>query len=287
MGKTIISWATQTINVVSGCSKPIEIDPDTGKRMVSPECVHCYAESLSLWRGWTDKPWTEANAKQNIRLRPERFREIARLPVKRAKLPSQRERIFICSMGDIFHKSVPDSFLRELWKYLVEYPHVFQLLTKRGDRAANWPGPWPEHIWLGVTCGTPKTRWRVDALRDSGAKVRFVSGEPLLESMGRPNMRGIHQWIVGGESGRGYRPMDMQWARDVRDQCKAEGVAFFYKQKAAYVTEREPWLVEKDGSRWYWRQFPGELCPPVPVGETERNVVELPVIHSKSQGGLF
>jgi protein gp37 len=271
MGKTIISWATYTVNLVSGCSKPIETDSLTNKRFISPECVRCYAESMSLRRGWSTKPWTEANAAENVRLRPERLRDIRRIVVRPPVLPpSLRERIFICSMGDIFHDQVPDSFLREMWDVLIATPHIYQLVTKRPERAAKWPGPWPDHIWLGATCGTPKTAHRVDALRDSGAKVRFVSGEPLLEDMRRPNMAGIHQWIVGGESGSGFRPMNMQWARDLRDQCKDEGVAYFFKQDAAYVTETRPWLVERDGTANYWRQFPGELAPPVPVELTPK-----------------
>lgn len=266
MGETIISWATRTCNVVSGCSKPIETDADTGRRFISPECLHCYAETLSLKRGWSLKPWTDQNIKENLKLRPERIRETARVAVQPTWLPpSERERFFICSMGDIFHASVPDSFLEQIWPYLVNYPHIYQLLTKRPERAAEWPGPWPDHIWLGTTCGTPKTAHRIDYLRGARARVKFVSAEPLLASMKEVDFAGIDQVIVGGESGSSYRPMKMQWAREVRDLCMRDGIAFFYKQDAAYMTETRPYLEEEDGTCWQWRQFPGELSAPVEV----------------------
>ena len=266
MGETIISWATHTCNVVSGCSKPIETDERTGKRFVSPECEHCYAEALSLRHGWSRKAWTGPNIQENLKLRPERIREVTRVPVQPVEyLPSERQRFFICSMGDIFHRAVPDRFLEQIWPYLLDYPHIYQLLTKRPERAAEWPGPWPDHIWLGTTCGSSRTKHRIEHLRRSRAQVRFVSAEPLLDSLLPLDLAGIDQVIVGGESGPGFRPMDMQWAREVRDRCVAEKVAFFYKQDAAYVTETRPYLVEPDGSCWSWRQFPGELADPARV----------------------
>jgi protein gp37 len=266
MGRTIISWATYTNNVVHGCSKPIEVDAITQKRFVSPECVHCYAENLSLKRGWTQKPWTEPNEESNVSLHPERFKNF-RVAVKPKHLPpSMRERFFVCSMGDIFHRCVPDSFLQDLFTWLVKYPHIYQLVTKRPERAADWPGPWPPHIWLGTTCGTVRTKHRIDHLRRSGAQVRFISAEPLLDDLAAElDLSGIHQVIVGGESGSGYRPMSMQWARNIKNLCVEKQVAFFYKQDAAFRTEERCYLVEDDRTCWQWRQFPGELTPPVQV----------------------
>jgi protein gp37 len=278
MTKTIISWATFTNNVVHGCSKPAAIpheslpyvdyayDEKWTRPGTSCECVNCYAETLSNRRGWTPAPWTEDNAGENVQLHPERFRDIGKLPVKPTHLPpSQRERMFICSMGDTFHRLVPDSFLRELWGWMVKYPHIYQMLTKRADRIARWEGPWPDHIWAGATCGHPMTKWRINALRDSGAKVRFVSMEPMTASMLPLNLAGIHQVIVGGESGPGFRGMHMQWVREVRDACAEQGVAFFMKQDAAFRTEKRCYLVEEDGRCMQYRQFPGELSAPVEV----------------------
>lgn len=267
MTKTIISWATYTNNVVHGCSKPIETDQETGRRFVSPECVRCYAENLSLRRGWTYKPWTEPNAIHNVKLHPDRIPHFRRVPVKSTHLPpSQRERFFVCSMGDIFHRLVPDSFLRKLFAEMAATPHIYQLVTKRPERAAEWEGPWPDHIWLGTTCGTLQTLHRVDHLRRSKAKVRFISAEPLLDDLASGlNLEGIDQVIVGGESGADHRGMDMQWARNLRDLCRDHKKAYFHKQDAAYRTEQRCYLVEEDGSCWQYQQFPGELTDPKQV----------------------
>jgi protein gp37 len=266
MNDTIIGWATRTLNPVHGCSKPVETDPLTGDRFLSPECEHCYAERLSNKFGFTPRKWTIPNEAVNVQLHPERLREIPKLPVKPTHLPpSQRERIFICSMGDTFHRLIPDSFLDELFDVMNEYPHIYQILTKRPERAAEWPGPWPDHIWLGTTCGDARTKFRIDHLRRSGAKVRFVSAEPLLSSLLPLDLSGIDQVIVGGESGKDRREMDMRWAREVRDECARQNVAFFFKQDSAFRTESRCYLVEEDGRCMQYRQFPGELTPSVEV----------------------
>lgn len=240
----------------------------------SPECIRCYAETLSLKRGWSPKPWDEEFEDQNVRLRPERFREIRKIPVNMmdgvrlaGDKPSNRTRIFMASMGDLFHRNVPDSFLHEMWETMMVAPHIYMLLTKRPERAMNWPGPWPDNIWLGTTCGHPMTKWRIECLRRSKATVRFISMEPLLDCMLPLDLTGIDQVIVGGESGNGFRPMKQEWARQVRDVCGE--TAFFYKQDAAYQTERRPWLVEADGRKLEYHQFPGELSVPILQGPTE------------------
>jgi protein gp37 len=146
------------------------------------------------------------------------------------------------------------------------------LLTKRPERAAKWKGPWPDHIWLGTTCGHSITRWCLNALRDSGAQVRFVSAEPLLESLAMLNLTRIHMVIVGGESGPNYRKMNMCWARELRDKCADEGAAFYFKQDHGYKAGLRPYLVEEDGRRMLYRQYPGELTPPVEFEPTIRRI---------------
>jgi protein gp37 len=241
-----------------------EYDDRWTRAGTSPECFHCYAETLSNKRGWTSEPWLERYQAENVQLHPERFRGLAKLPVRPITLPpSQRERIFICSMGDIFHPLVPDDFFAELWEWMRRYPHIYMLLTKRPERAAKWKGPWPDHIWLGTTCGHPVTRWRLNALRDSGAAVRFVSAEPLLDSLAMLDLTGIRMVIVGGESGANRRKMDMRWARELRNKCVSGRVAYFFKQGSNYFPDRDPYLVEEDGRCMQYRQFPGELMPPV------------------------
>ena len=172
-------------------------------------------------------------------------------------------RIFVNSMSDLYHKEIPDTFIAEVFKVMHECPqHVFQILTKRPRRAAKYPGPWEQNIWQGTSVENRKVLYRIDQLRDCGAKTLFLSLEPLLEDLGELNLDGIHWVIVGGESGKGYRPMDHGWARDIRDQCVEKGVAFFFKQSAAYRTELGTDLEEADGNpKTTWQQFPDTSVP--------------------------
>lgn len=243
---TIIAWTDETWNPVTGCSR------------VSDGCRHCYAESLSTRFGWTTKPWTHANAAENVRERPERLRK--------PHTWKDPKRVFVNSMSDMYHPRVSDTFLRQIFTVMAETPqHTYQCLTKRPERAAVWPGPWTANIWQGTSVEDRKALARLDALRHCGAAIKFLSVEPLLEPLGTINLTGIDWVIVGGESGRGYRPMPHAWAREIRDQCVAAGVAFFFKQSAAFRTEMGTALEEEDGSRWIWKQWPGHLTPPTRV----------------------
>lgn len=241
---TKISWTTETWNPTTGCSH------------VSEGCRFCYAEALSLRFRRSSAPWTERNAPANVQLHPDRLR-------KPYSWPSPR-RVFVNSMSDLFHPLVPDEFVEQVWRVMLDLPqHTFQILTKRPDRAAAWAGPWPAHIWQGTSVEDRRALPRLDALRRCGARVRFVSAEPLLEDLGSVNLEGIHWLIVGGESGShmGRHPerwMDHAWARSLRDQCVRSGVAFFFKQSSGVRTEMGTALVEEDGSSTVWHQFPEE-----------------------------
>lgn len=244
MGKSIISWTDYTWTPVTGCSK------------VDEECVRCYAETLSLKRHWSKAPWTERNAPQNVILHPDRLKHPLSYPAG--------SRVFVTSMGDIFHKEVPDSYLHrvfEVMKLCGSHRIRFMVLTKRPERMAEWPGPWPANIWAGTTVGHrgAKALQRLEDLRRTPAQTRFISCEPLLEDLGDIDLTAIHQVLVGGESGSGFRPMEMQWARNLRDRCVTAGAAYFFKQDASYVTETRCYLVEKDGSCWKYQQQPDQL----------------------------
>lgn len=242
MNNTLISWADSTWNPVSGCSR------------VSAGCDNCYAESISLRFGWTKKPWVGENAAENVVIKPHKLKEPYKL--------KQASRVFVNSMSDMYHPQVPDDFISQIFEVMNYLPqHVFQILTKRPRRAAKWPGPWSENIWQGTSVENRKVLYRIDQLRECGAKTRFLSVEPLLEDLGELDLDGIHWVIVGGESGRGYRNMDHAWARDIRDQCVEKGVAFFFKQSAAYRTEMGTELEEADGSKTTWNQFPDTFTP--------------------------
>jgi protein gp37 len=211
-----IEWTDATWNPVRGCTK------------ISPGCTHCYAETFAeRFRGVPGHPFEQGF---DLRLIPEKLDEPLRWATPRM--------IFVNSMSDLFHEDVPDAYIETVAKVMLTANwHIYQVLTKRASRmaalldtklreAAN-----QSHIWWGVSVenrkhGVP----RIDLLRSTPARVRFLSIEPLLENLGRVNFRRIDWAIVGGESGAGARPMDPAWVRSLRDQCRAARVPFFFKQ---------------------------------------------------------
>jgi protein gp37 len=240
---TKIRWTNETWNPTTGCSR------------VSAGCKHCYAEHISLRFGFSKKPWTARNAKENVVLHPERLRKPYgwRAP----------KRVFVNSMSDLFHEAIPDDYIRDVFEVMADLPqHTFQVLTKRPERAASWEGPWTPNIWMGTSVEDRRVLARVDQLRCCSAAIRFISAEPLLGPLEALNLDGIDWVIVGGESGPGYRRMDHDWACGIRDKCVESGVAFFFKQDSGPRTEMRPWL---DGMSW--EQYPGDLVPPRPTGD--------------------
>ena len=210
--KTAIEWTEATWNPVTGCTK------------VSPGCAHCYAETITLRfkRGGPFLP-----GKSEVRLHPERLR----LP-----LSWQRpRRIFVNSMSDLFHEDIPFEFIRDVFRVMVEAEcHVFQVLTKRHERLVSLAPelPWPSNIWIGVS--VENQLWadrRIPYLKQVPATIRFLSCEPLLKAVDlNTHLSGIQWVIVGGESGYKARPMRLEWARTIRDQCVNAGVPFLFKQ---------------------------------------------------------
>lgn len=218
--KSAIEWTDATWNPVTGCSK------------VSPGCAHCYAERLSLRFGHSKAPWTPGNAERNVILHE------ARLLVPESW--KQPRMIFVNSMSDLFHELVPDDFIGRVFETMSRADqHTYQVLTKRPQRMRDWfvsPAgrSWAEnplpHVWLGTSIELDRWVHRADALRETPAAVRFVSAEPLLGPLPSLDLRGIDWLIVGGESGSSHRPMDLEWARELRDMCAAADTAFFFKQ---------------------------------------------------------
>lgn len=217
---TTIEWTDETWNPVTGCVK------------VSAGCKHCYAETFAERFRGTVMP--------NGRLHPFFHGFDPQLRPERLGQPftwRTPRKVFVNSMSDLFGEFVSDSFLDDVFAVMRETPqHTYQILTKRAERLATWSHarPWLAHtknIWLGVSVenkrhGLP----RIQYLRRSIAAVRFLSIEPLLENLGRFSLKDIDWVIVGGESGPQARPMVDGWVRDIRDQCIAQGVAFFFKQ---------------------------------------------------------
>jgi protein gp37 len=245
MNKTTISWTTVTWNPTHGCSR------------VSDGCRHCYAETLSLRRGWTTKPWTGPNAVDNVLLKPHKLKDPYAL-----KEPS---RIFVNSMSDLFHELIPDDYIAKVFQVMNELPqHVFQILTKRPKRAATWQGVWAPNIWMGTSIEDDRVLERLDQLRPCQADILFVSFEPLIGPIGsNVDLTGFHWAVVGGESGTGYRPMPHAWAREIRDACLEQDVSFFFKQSAAPKNEMGAALLHEDGCFYRWRQWPDEMHQPI------------------------
>lgn len=230
--KSAIEWTDATWNPVTGCTQ------------VSPGCDHCYA--LTFAERFRGVPGHHYEQGFDLRLWPERLD----LPL-RWRRP---RRIFVNSMSDLFHRDVPDEFVESIFKTMAQADwHVFQVLTKRPDRMmrllqrASWWRPMP-HIWLGTSIELDRFQWRVDKLRQTPADVRFLSAEPLLGPLESLDLDGIHWVITGGESGRGHRPVDPQWVRDIRDQCLLAGVAFFHKQWGGPTPKAGGRLL--DGRTW-------------------------------------
>jgi protein gp37 len=212
-----IEWTEATWNPVVGCTK------------LSAGCKHCYAEVMARRLQAMGVPGYERGFR-SVRILPERLDE----PLRRKK-PTL---YFVNSMSDLFHIQVPDSFIEQVFETMrVATQHTFQVLTKRAERIAAFAKTHsvPTNVWVGVSVenkrhGVP----RIDHLRSVPASIRFLSIEPLLEDVGQLDLYGIDWVIVGGESGAGARPMNAQWARNVRKQCKSQGVDFFFKQWGAF-----------------------------------------------------
>lgn len=214
--QTKIEWTEMTWNPTVGCTK------------VSPGCKHCYAETMAHRLQAMGTPGYENGF--DLTLLPSRLQE----PLRR-KTPTV---YFVNSMSDLFHEDVPFSFIDRVFATIKKADqHTFQVLTKRADRMVDYfsSRTVPSNAWLGVSVedrkyGVP----RIALLRKVKATVRFLSVEPLLEDLGKINLKGIHWVIVGGESGSRSRPMEARWAERVQEQCQGAGVAFFFKQWGAW-----------------------------------------------------
>jgi len=227
--KTAIEWTQSTWNPLTGCTK------------ISPGCKHCYAERMALRLQAMGQP-NYANG-FDLTL----HENALGLPLKWKK----PQTIFVNSMSDLFHKSVPVEFVIRIFDVMRRADwHRFQILTKRSERLLDLSPqlPWRPHIWMGVSVERADFTYRVEHLRKTGAEIKFVSLEPLLGPLPRLNLDRIDWVIVGGESGPRARPTNPEWVLDIRDQCLSVGVPFFFKQwggtrkkKTGRVLEGRTW----------------------------------------------
>lgn len=254
--KSKIEWTDATWNPVRGCTK------------VSSGCLHCYAETFAeRFRGVPGHPFEFGF---DLRLVPEKLGDPLRWGTPRM--------IFVNSMSDLFHEDVPDDYIVSVARVMTAAKwHTYQILTKRADRLQRLLGgklrfaAEQQHIRWGVSVENRKHGLpRVDLLRDSPAKARFLSIEPLLEDLGRVRLSRIDWVIVGGESGPGARPMDAEWVRSIRSQCREAGVAFFFKQWGG-VRKSEAGRT-LDGRTY--SEFPARSHNPVPTLKLRRAELE-------------
>jgi protein gp37 len=164
-------------------------------------------------------------------------------------------------MSDLFHEQVPDHFRVQVFAVMNDLPwHRFVILTKRPQPLTEWGGLWSENIWMGVSVENADYLWRIDNLRKCRASKKVVSFEPLIGRIGKIDLNGIDWVTVGGEFApeKKRRSMDESWAREIRDQCVASGIPFFFKQHDGTAQGTKPYLIEDDGSHSFWRQYPND-----------------------------
>ena len=213
MATTKIEWTESTWNPITGCTK------------ISTGCKFCYAEVMSKrLKAMRQEKYSNGF---ELTLHPETLMEP--YTWKKPKM------IFVNSMSDLFHKDVPLEYIQRIFKVIKENPHhVFQVLTKRSDILRYYDSEgwleWPHNLWMGVTVENNDVIQRIDNLRNTGARVKFLSCEPLLSQLPNLNLKDIDWVIVGGESGRTPRPMNEEWVMDIKEQCSEQNVAFYFKQ---------------------------------------------------------
>ena len=209
--KSNIEWTDCTWNPITGCTK------------VSAGCKYCYAEVM---------------ARRLMAMGQEKYKNNFKLTLhpNSIETPKQWKKprvIFVNSMSDLFHEDVPLAFIQSVFKTMNETPqHTYQVLTKRAVRLAELSPflTWSDNIWMGVSVEDMRVVERINHLRNCGAKIKFISAEPLIGELVNLDFSGIDWLIAGGESGKKARPMQEKWVLDLRDQCREQNVKFFFKQ---------------------------------------------------------
>ena len=240
--KSQIEWTDATWNPVTGCTK------------VGPGCENCYAERFAeRWRGIPNHPYEQGF---DLKLWPSRLKQP--LAWKKPRM------IFVNSMSDLFHKDIDFGYIDHVFETM-EFAnwHVFQILTKRSSLMRKYVtarygnNSVPPHIWLGVSVENQTHTGRIQHLKEINSPARFISFEPLLGKINDICLDGIAWAIVGGESGPRARAMKPEWARQIRDICERDHVAFFFKQWGGARPKSGGRLL--DGEEW--NGFPKDIVP--------------------------
>jgi protein gp37 len=223
--KSAIEWTEATWN------------PSTGCDALSPGCENCYAERLTRrLKAMGQKKYANGF---RLTLHPDTLE----LPL-RWKKP---QRIFVNSMSDLFHHEVPLDYIQRVFATMRAASwHQFQVLTKRSGRLLAFSDKldWPSNVWMGVSVESTRYMSRIDHLRKTGARTKFLSLEPLLGPLNGLDLNGIDWVIVGGESGPGARTMAPEWVTSIRNQCRKARVAFFFKQWGGVQKKRAGRVLE-------------------------------------------
>lgn len=224
MGISKIEWTEVTWNPITGCSK------------ISDGCINCYAAAFAK----------RLKAMGNIRYKngfqPTVHEDLIDLPFQ-WKTP---KRVFVNSMSDIFHEQIPDKYILQIFETMNQCrQHEFQVLTKRPERLSSLNDKivWTDNIWMGVTIESNKYLNRADMLRNCGARIKFISAEPLLSRLNNLNLTDIDWLIVGGESGPHCRPIKKEWVEELLDLAKDNNTAFFFKQWGGFNKKKNGKLL--------------------------------------------
>ncbi len=229
MKRSRIEWTESTWNPITGCTK------------ISAGCLNCYAERMAKRL----KAMGQNNYRNGFNVAC--HRDVLERPLGWKK----PQMIFVNSMSDIFHSRVPDDFIFEIFDVMNRASqHQYQILTKRAERLSKLASslPWAENIWMGVTVEAADYKERIDYLRYTPAHIKFLSLEPLLGDLGELNLSGIDWVIAGGESGPGARPIQIEWVRNIREQCILQNVPFFFKQWGGINKKKSGKML--DGRTW-------------------------------------
>jgi len=211
MAQSSIEWTEMTWNPTTGCTK------------ISSGCKFCYAEIMSKRL----KAMGVEKYKDAFTVRTHQDQLNIPYSWKSSKI------VFVNSMSDLFHKDIPLSFIKQVFEVMNDNPnHVFQVLTKRAERLfeIQMELKWTHNIWMGVSIENETVIDRVDFLRQTNARVKFLSCEPLIGPLPNLNLKKIDWVIVGGESGHRPRTIEADWVLDIQEQCEKADVAFFFKQ---------------------------------------------------------
>ncbi len=235
-----IEWTDATWNPVAGCN------------VITAGCTNCYAMRMAARL----EVMGQEKYTGTTRLSGKRRVWTGKVVLDRKALSAPHgwrkgRRVFVNSMSDLFHESVPLDFIEDVFAVMRETPrHIYQILTKRADRLLELSPTlkWSDNIWMGVSVESDDVLWRVDRLRETGAQTKFLSCEPLLGPLSALNPEGIDWVIAGGESGPGARPMDAEWVREIRDICLDKEVAFHFKQWGGPVKSKTGRVL--DGRTW-------------------------------------